>query len=59
MPERLREAFKSIDASFRDAAQSGGVQSLSVGIVYDQELVWGQGYGLINPSDPSSYSPAS
>ncbi|ELR11328.1 beta-lactamase [Acanthamoeba castellanii str. Neff] len=54
MPERLREAIKNISASFQTAAQANGVQALSVGIVYDQELVWEQGYGLIDPSDPSS-----
>jgi hypothetical protein len=54
MPEQLREAIKKIDALFRKAAQ--GVQAMSVGIVYDQELVWGQGYGLIDTADPSSYA---
>jgi hypothetical protein len=53
MPEQLREAIKKVDASFRAAAQ--GVQAMSVGIVYDQELVWEQGYGLIDTADPSSY----
>ncbi|ELR16649.1 betalactamase [Acanthamoeba castellanii str. Neff] len=52
MPEQLREAIKKIDAVYRTAAQ--GVQAMSVGIVYDQELVWGQGYGLIDTADPSS-----
>jgi CubicO group peptidase (beta-lactamase class C family) len=55
MPERLREAITSIDDSVRDAAHRFGAQSTSVGIVYDQELVWGKGYGLIDSSDPSSY----
>ncbi len=56
MPERLRQAIKNISASFQTAAQANGVQALSVGIVYDQELVWEQGYGLIDPSNPSSYA---
>jgi hypothetical protein len=56
MPEQLREAIKKVDASFRAAAQ--GVQAMSVGIVYDQELIWEQGYGLINTADPSSYATA-
>jgi CubicO group peptidase (beta-lactamase class C family) len=55
MPERLREAIRNISASLQAAVQTNGVQALSVGIVYDQELVWGQGYGLIDTADPSSY----
>lgn len=55
MPDRLRKAIANMDASFRSVVAAASIQAASVGLVYDQELVWQQGYGLIDSSDPSSY----
>lgn len=55
MPDRLRKAIATMDSSFRSVVAAASIQAASVGLVYDQELVWQQGYGLIDSSDPSSY----
>jgi hypothetical protein len=55
MPDRLRKAIANMDASFRSVVAAASIQAASVGLVYDQELVWQQGYGLVDSSDPSSY----
>jgi hypothetical protein len=55
MPDRLRKAIANMDASFRSLVEAASIQAASVGLVYDQELIWQQGYGLVDSSDPSSY----
>jgi hypothetical protein len=54
MPERLREATKRIDRVIQEDMRANSIHVASVGVVYDQELVWEKGYGLIDPSSPSS-----
>lgn len=54
MPDRLRKAIANMDASFRSLVEAASIQAASVGLVYDQELIWQQGYGLVDSSDPSS-----
>jgi len=54
IPDRLKQALKSVDAMVRSALQARGITAASIGVVYDQELIWQQGYGRIEPA--SSYS---
>jgi hypothetical protein len=55
LPERLREATKMMAASIQEYMRAESITVASVGLVYDQELVWEKGYGLTDPSSPSSY----
>jgi hypothetical protein len=44
-----------MDASIQEYMRAESITVASVGLVYDQELVWEKGYGLTDPSSPSSY----
>ncbi len=55
MPDRLKQALKSVDAMMRSALQARGITAASLGVVYDQELIWQQGYGRIDPASSYSY----
>jgi hypothetical protein len=55
MPDRLKQALKSVDAMMSSALQARGITAASLGVVYDQELIWQQGYGRIDPASSYSY----
>lgn len=55
----VADAIKVLDAWTETAVASRGTPGLSIGIVYDQQLVWAKGYGFANfekkiPASPST-----
>jgi len=53
-PAILREAFDQVKVATQKLAQKLSVQSVSVGMVYDQELVWNYNLGSVVPNDPTT-----
>jgi hypothetical protein len=54
LPDRLKQAFKSVDAMMSSLVQQRDISAASLGVVYDQQMVWQQGYGLIDPSSSTA-----
>ncbi|GAM20616.1 hypothetical protein SAMD00019534_037910 [Acytostelium subglobosum LB1] len=50
----LLKAYAEVDALLQERMQENGIKSFMATIVYQDDLVWSNTYGKVNPLDPNS-----
>jgi CubicO group peptidase (beta-lactamase class C family) len=58
IPAPIKAALEVLDQEVQAALSRVKDSAVSLGVVYDQELIWSKGYGLVDPSDPTSNATA-
>ncbi|KAL6042455.1 Beta-lactamase [Balamuthia mandrillaris] len=53
IPSPLQHALEGLQKIILKNLAGLADPAVSVGVVYDQELIWGKGFGLVDPRDPS------